>query len=375
MLRFAQIMFAIALVSSDVFAGVVRAQGLPSIGLQQSEDEAVDVYEDWVPELNWEDESVFPNSLGESGNRPPGRPGGMGGPGGPMGGPPGYDATWYPSRPVSGQATEIGFVRQGFSVALPVWRNGDGGDMVMANLGVRNTLFSTEALLPDSLSPFPDELWNINVGLNYMHQFDNGWSGGLMLGFGSASDEPFHSIEEFTANLGGFLRVPARNDRDSWQFMLMYMYGGPVNFPIPMVSYNWNPSEEIRVNIGLPLSVQWQPTEVFTLNLSYVPLNNVNAGVTYCLTPQLTVYGGYEFLNESYFLVDRTDSQDRFFVFEQRLATGVRWKVWQHAQLEVIGGYSFGRYFGQGQSQWSSLSDRVDVEPGPFLGVKFQLGF
>lgn len=303
----------------------------------------------------------------------PGGPPGGGGPGGPMGGPPGYDAVWYPAQSVRGQDADFGFVRQGFSVAAPVWRGRN--DMLMASLGVRNTLFSTDAILPDSRRPFPDQLWSLNVGLQYMHQFDNGWSGGLLAGFGSASDKPFHSIDEVTTNLGVFLRVPVRNGRDSWQFSLRYMSSGPVNFPLPLVAYGWNPSAQLRVNIGLPFSVFWQPSDALTLNFSYMPLNNVNARLTYRLAPHMQVYGGYEFLNESYFLANRADTGDRFFGFEQRLVSGLRWEVWKTATVELHGGYSFDRRYGEGQSQWESLSDRLDVAPGAFVGMHFRLRF
>lgn len=307
--------------------------------------------------------------------RPPGGGGfGPGGPGGPgAGGPPGYDAAWYPSRPVSGQPTDLGFLRQGLSVAAPVWC--DGGDVVMVSLGVRNTLFSTDAVLPDSLRPFPRQLWNLNLGVNYLHRFDNGWTAAVIAGFGSASDKPFHSIAEMTANLGAFLRVPAWDGRDSWQVGLMYVAGGPANFPIPILSYAWNPSDRLRVNVGLPLSVFWQPTDDLTVNLSYVPLLNVNARLTYRLSPRVQVYGGYEFLNESYLLADRTDVLDRFFAFEQRVVTGLRWEVGAHGTLELNGGYSFGRTYGEGQNQLGSLSDRVNVDPGPFLGFSCRFRF
>ena len=115
---------------------------------------------------------------------------GMGGPG--MGGPgmggPGYGATWYPSRPVSNSTVgeDFGLVRQDVSAAVPVWRN--GGDMLMLSAGVRNSMFSTDAILPDSHQPFPSELWDVHLGTNYMHKFDNGWSGMLGINFGSASD-------------------------------------------------------------------------------------------------------------------------------------------------------------------------------------------
>lgn len=298
--------------------------------------------------------------------------GGMtGGPMGGGGGPPGYDAAWYPSQAVGGQRADLGFVRQGLNLGVPVWR--DGGDMVMVSLGVRNTLFSTDAVLPDSGRPFPDQLWNLNLGANYMHRFENGWMAGLITGIGSPSDRPFHSIREVNATVGGMLRIPA-NDRDSWQFMLLYMSAGPVAFPLPMASYIWVPSDRLKVTIGLPVAVEWKPDPDLTVNLSYVPLYNVNARVTYRPAPEVAVYAGYEFLNESYFLAGRADERDRFFAFEQRLVTGLRWDVWK-ATVEANGGYSFGRYYGEGQSQWGALRDRVDVSPGPFVGVRVGLRF
>ena len=347
-------------VSAGLPVSAARAQGLPSLTTAPAPGGPGPADQESSPAS----EADLPRAPG---GPPPGEPG-FGGPGGPMGGPPGYDLTWYPSRPVTGQSTDLGLVRQGLRFGAPAWQ--DGGDRLMANLSVRNTLFSTDAVLPDTGRAFPGQLWSVNLGVNYMHQFDNGWTGGLMAGVGSASDKPFHSIDEMTANIGAFLRVPAANGRDSWQFMLMYAEGGAMNFPIPMASYNWNPSDQLQVNIGLPLSVVWKPTEYLDVNLSYVPLYNINARVTYRPWAGVRLYGGYEFLNESYFLADRADVNDRFFVLEQRLVTGVRWDFWKISSVEVNGGYSFGRRFGEGTSQWGSLHDQVDVRPGPFLGLR-----
>lgn len=247
--------------------------------------------------------------------------------------------------------------------------------MLLARLGVRNTLFDTGAILPDSGRPFPEQLWDLSVGLNYMRRFENGWSGMLMLGIGSASDVPFHSIREITGTLGAMLKIPAANDRDSWQVGAMYLVGGPVNFPLPILSYTWNPTDCLNVNIGLPLSIVWRPTDEWTLNVSYVPLYNINARLTRRIAPRLQVFGAYEYLNESYLLAERADTRDRFFVFEQRLVAGVRWDVGSNGTLEINGGQSFGRVYGEGQSQWSPLQDRIEVEPGPFLGAQFRLRF
>ena len=112
----------------------------------------------------------------------------------------GYGATWYPSRPTSDSSSaDLGLVRQGVSAAAPIWRQ--PGDVLILSASVRNSMFFTDAVLPDSGRPFPSELWNISLGTTYLHKFQNGWSGGLGIHFGSASDKPFYSINEMNVRL------------------------------------------------------------------------------------------------------------------------------------------------------------------------------
>lgn len=297
-----------------------------------------------------------------------GMPGGAGGLGGP-----GYSATWYPSQSVSGQPADFALVRQSLNVGVPVWRN--GADAILLSAGVRNSLFSTDAILPDSGRPFPGNLWNVNFGLNYMHKFDNGWSSGVMTGFGSASDQPFHGIREMNVNVAAFLRIPVRNDRDSWLLSIFYSPVGNLNFPVPGVAYAWNPSETLHINIGLPFTLMWRPIEDLTINASYVPLTNINARATYKVFARLNVYGGYEFLNESYFLADRVNTTDRFMGFEQRVISGIRWDIWRNATFDLNAGFAFDRYYGEGKNQGSDLRDRVDIAPGAFLGGRLGVRF
>ncbi len=87
------------------------------------------------------------------------------------------------------------------------------------------------------------------------------------------------------------------------------------------------------------------------------------------------LYTGYENTTESHFLADRLDREDRFFTFEQRVFAGVRWDVLRHATLDVNAGYAFGRRFGEGRNQGGALNDKIDLEPGAFLGVSFRIRF
>jgi hypothetical protein len=286
---------------------------------------------------------------------------------------PGYSATWYPSRPVPGQGVDLGLVRENLSLAAPLWRQ-DGNTLALSG-GIHNTLIFTNAVLPNSGRPFPDDLWNVGLGFNFTHRFDNGWVVGAMTRVGSASDKPFDSIHEITLGLGAFLRIPVRDDRDSFLLGIAYSPVGNVSFPLPLVAYVWNPTDTLRINIGLPFAIWWRPFENFVINMSYTPLVNVSAHAIYRITRKLFLYGGFEWLNEAYLLADREDNRERFLGYEKRLIGGARWNVWSHGTVDVNTGYSFDRYYGMGQNSVGGLSDRVDIAPGVFLGLSFRCRF
>lgn len=298
--------------------------------------------------------------------------GGMMGMGGGSGGP-GYTATWYPTRLVSGQQRDFSFVRQQLQVGVPLWL--DQTDKLILNTSIRNSLFDTDAILPDTKRRFPTNLWAISMGIIYMHEFQNGWTAGTMTSFGASSDQPFHSIDEMQVSTLAFLNIPTQNARDLWMFSVMYSPVGNLNFPIPGVAYVWRPSDQFHINIGLPFSVMWKPTDELTFNAFYVPLTNINLRGTYRFRENLSVYAAYEFVNEAYFLVDRQQQRDRFMGFEQHVISGIRWEFWKKMSLDLFGGYAFDRSYGEGRNQGGELRDRLHIAPGPFLGLSLRAGF
>lgn len=307
---------------------------------------------------------------------PPKNFGGLG-VGGPFGGQgaPGYGASWYPAKMVKVQDVDFQLVRENASAALPVWR-GEKGIMLMS-VNVRDSQFFTDAILPDTQRPFPEELWRVNLGLNYIHQFDSGSSLVVLTGIGSASDKPFHSWEEMNVTLGTFWRRPARNERDAWMLGVMYSPSGTLNFPIPIVAYQWNPSESFQMSVGLPLSVTWHPFgwEKWVVSFSYLPLTNGSFMMTHDFTERIHLYSGYESISDSYFLSDREIEGDRFYATELRLVKGLRWDLGRSAVLDVCVGYAFDRKYGEGANQGAKLHDEVDVQPGEFLEARFQVRF
>jgi hypothetical protein len=281
-----------------------------------------------------------------------------------------YRATWFPDEPVTGQPTHLGYVEQNLSFSFPLWQNAT--DEMSAAVHVCNELFNTQAVLPDTHQPFPDELWNIHLSTTYRHLFDNGWIGGGTVSVGSASDKPFEGIKEMTAGINAFLRVP-QGEHNAWLFSLAYSSNSQLPIPIPGVAYVWMPNEYFHANIGLPFLVMYRPWEDLTLDFSYMLLTNVHARATYRVSAPLRIYAGYDWLNESYLLADRVNTDDRFFYYDQRLTGGVQYFFNRHASLDLCGGYVFDRFYFEGQSLSDDHHNRIDVGNGPFLSLQTQI--
>jgi hypothetical protein len=283
-----------------------------------------------------------------------------------------YRVTWLPDERVSGQPTVLGFVRQDISFGVPVWQC--AGDEWAVTGSVRSELFHTGAVLPTTGQPFPDDLWSIRFGTTYRHLFDNGWIAGAALSIGSASDQPFHSINEFTGGVNLFLRIP-QGEHNAWLFTLNYSPTNELAYPVPGVAFLWQPSDCLRVNIGLPFQVMWRPLDDLTLDVSYMLIRTVHARVTYRVCKFASAYAGYDWNNESWFLVDRPDVHDRFFYFEQRLSAGVRGRVGHWALYDVSSGFVFDRSFFEGKNSNSQNFNRIDVGDAPVLSLRLGLHF
>jgi hypothetical protein len=282
-----------------------------------------------------------------------------------------YRAIWLPSARVTNEdGRHLGFVEQSLSASCPLYA--DSVNVVTGRVGVREQLFQTNALLPGSLQPFPEQLWNISLGMTGAHRFDNGWIAGLGLSGGSASNRPFETGKDLNANVTAFLRIPVR-EADAWNFTLAYSPLGQIAFPVPGVSYFWHPSDCFSANIGLPFSLHWRPLNDLSLDISYMLLTTVHARATYRLTESLRVYCGFNWINQGYRLNADGDSTNRFFYYEQNLTAGGRWTVTQHVAFDLASGYAFDRYYSEGRALGGGSGQRVDIASSPFLSGQFSV--
>jgi hypothetical protein len=282
-----------------------------------------------------------------------------------------YRVVWFPAEPVVGQPTNLGYLQQDLSISFPFWQCST--DEWLATASLRAETFHTQAILPDTHQPFPEDLWNIRFGTTYRHLFENGWIAGGTVSVGSASDQPFHSINELTAGINAFLRVP-QGEHNAWLFTLSYSPVSELPYPIPGVAFVWQPSPYFRANIGLPFQVMWRPVDDLTLDVSYMLLTTFRARATYRVGRRVRFYAAYAVENEAYLLADRVDSNDRFFNIDQRLTAGVLYNLNPRMALDLSSGYIFDHHFFEGKNGTSGNNfNRIDVGNEPYVALQFRV--
>lgn len=300
-----------------------------------------------------------------------------GGSGGMMGNPmgdggPGYTLRFLPQQAVDGQPTELGFLRQQLQLGVPVYK--DDTNMVLLNGGVQNMLFQGSAVFPESGRLMTSQLWSVRMGPGYFRQLGDGWSLGLLSSVNISSDEPFKYSRDVNANVIGFLRIPA-NDTDSWMFSVMYAPLGEIPFPIPGVAYQWRPSQEWNINLGIPFSISYKPSDCWSFDFNWMPVRTFRLQSGYQLTDSLQLFARWQWTNESWFLSDREDDRERLFYYEMSVMGGLRYQLYDRIFAEFGAGYAFNRYFFNGRNFDDRDNDRIGLAPGLMIQTGINMRF
>lgn len=270
-------------------------------------------------------------------------------------------ALWIPAQAVADQASELSMTSAGIDLGVPLYMQ--EGNVWLLTGGVHRLEVGGGAWLPDSQIALPDEFWKVSIGTMHFRELDNGWQAGGILSVGSASDEPFAGLREMTATAVAFLNVPSGDD-DAWNFSLFYSPTSQLPFPIPGVAYVWRASDRLEMKIGIPFSVQYRPIETLTLSATYMPLTNVRLHARQQLGESWCAFAGYEVTNDTYFLSERIDSDDRLYFFDQRVRVGLERKLLWGFSAEVAAGYVFDRTIFQADGFSGDRRDELDIGAG-----------
>jgi len=287
-----------------------------------------------------------------------------------------FEGAPYQKEDITSQADkELQMTRYNASLLVPIAQDPKEEWGMIGSF--RGQDIKTEAILPDTKKDFPDSVWDVRLGPLYRKRFENGWIGGAVLTVGSASDRLFANIDVMELQATFFLRIPD-GERNAWLALLAYSNNREFlnNVPLPGVGYWYEPSERYRILIGIPFAfLEARPSRDVSMEFSYLPVRSVRAKISYRFWGPLQIYGTFDWKNESYFLAERNDKRNRFFYYEKRLISGVRWNLSRQASLDLSLGYAFDRLYFEARKYEDRNRNRVDVEDGPFASLQLGLRF
>ena len=280
-------------------------------------------------------------------------------------------AFWAPAVGVDGQAADLAVNAEFARVAVPLGQPAEGRPLWLAIARFGRLELATDAVLPDSGQPIPDQLWLVETGFMHVRPLADGGSIGGNFLFGSASDRPYAAGHDLTLMTVGFYNRPAATGDDEWSFSVFYSPTSQLPYPLPGIAYVWRPSDQLEAKIGLPPAVEWRPTDDWTFSANYFPLVNFNATARRRLADGLALIAFYRSDTEIYFLADRRLNDERFYVFDQRAAVGLERTLGRGFAVEATASYVFDRQLFQGTNFISNRTDLVRFDDG--LGLALQL--
>ncbi len=276
-------------------------------------------------------------------------------------------ANYAPRQSVRDSSESLSANSTGGQIGAPLRIYSDG--IWLATASFKTTELSTNAVLPQSGIQIPDRLWDIRTGMFFSRKLRNGWTVGGLLNFGSASDEPYNSVDELTLTSIGFINIPAR-DQDTWDISFFYSPTAQFRFPIPGLAYHWRPSDQFQAQIGLPASVVYTPNESFVFRARYTPLTDVLVEMRQAIDRDWGFFARYQITNENYFLVGRSDRDLLFTQFEQQVVAGINFNFENGFSVDLSAGYLFDRRFFLDTDFDLNSPDQIKVESGAIFAAQ-----
>jgi hypothetical protein len=299
--------------------------------------------------------------------------------------PEGVGGMWSPSRRVVGQNAWLGLsmAQAGATVPVPL----SDGYALLPTASARLLAVRTNAVLPDSHGPFPwqrlrgqpgsrpvpfpQQLWDIQAGSTFVRQTSDGSSWGFGLSGGSASDKPFHSINEAVVSGLAFYRK-SDGDDSAWIFYCVSTTTGQLgrNIPVPGIAYEFK-SDLWSGTVGFPfVTLRYKPTDLLEWSFDYAALTDIQSRVSLLPSDGVRLFSGFAWSNQSYLRADRHWRGEMLFYYEKRAEMGLNW-THSGLTLEATGGWAFDRYFVENTGLSLGGRNRVAFGAAPFVGVQF----
>jgi hypothetical protein len=169
-----------------------------------------------------------------------------------------------------------------------------------------------------------------------------------------------------------------RQFRPDTDLLMLIDYNGNREFlpdiPLLAVEYRSALSPRIQYVVGFPESeVTWEPNDKLTVDVTYQVISDLKASIDYNVTPQHTVFLGYDSIEDPY-NDDQLPKDRRLYFQEQRAEVGVRYTPKRWMTLTLAGGYAYDRGFSSGFDD-RNLSTVTKLTSQPYIRASIKLNF
>jgi hypothetical protein len=222
----------------------------------------------------------------------------------------------------------------------------------------------------------PQNLWDLEVGGSYSHHISERSDTSVSLSVGSASDEPFHGIDETVFHATATYSIPS-GKQNRWLFFLVFSNNSTLlNYvPFPGFAYEvHDPEDGFEGIFGLPFfSVMYRPIAQIDLRASAI-FTNISAEAGYLPfleagLPFFRTYAGYYWNQRAWLRAGRTDEQAELFFDRMQAGMGIRSPISAQLSVDLFSGWEFNRQFLEGDRIFSDVP-AVDLQASWFVQLK-----
>jgi len=243
--------------------------------------------------------------------------------------------------------------------------------------GIKGLYMDGDLILPDTGTKVDELLQDIEFGFGSRHTRANRDMYGWFASVGSASDQAFNSYDEISIMLNAFYKLNGSRTA-AWMFMLNYSNRRSFlpNVPIPGAAYVYQPNRRTLIIAGMPFFMIRYPLGAATdLKVRYFVPDQIEIGTETRIYKNLYLLTGARKDEESYFLADRADTDDRLYYEESRVFGGLKWKPDEKTEVELVAGYGFDCFFYQGEDDDDDHQDRVDLDDAASINIALSRRF
>lgn len=285
-----------------------------------------------------------------------------------------YGYRRYCEADVAGQRRDFGFTQHDFVARTQT--SGGSYSSATAYAKVRTLDMHARPLLPTTGGHLFEHLTDVQIGAMFPWIYPPGeWNVTL----GSASDRPFNSWDEVTADVTWAIGSLDASDH-SYIFYINYSNNRDWlnRVPMPGFVYRYRHSDDFMLVTGFPYQAfAWRPScpGNVVLSATWAWPRTVYSRITWQPLDELELFAGFEWTNQRYFRHDRSNPRDRLWYEEKRLMVGLRWNISDGVILEAGGGFAMDRRWFEGEDLEDTSTNRINIHDGPFVGLQFTARF